>query len=196
MNRYLSSEFERFADSCRRAEEYCGCCQQIIDPCCCCQQSDPYCCCAGPTGPRGATGPTGPTGRNGLTGATGATGPTGPMEGVIYTQPLSLLCQRIAPGLCPWTPVLRGRRQRDASLWNPFLACGRDRCDQSRFCVRLRPAKRTAGRRGRIGKSFGTRVYFIIFLQRRQAFFFFRKPTNRDHSDVPPALLCLQTITN
>ena len=90
MNRYLSSELERFADSCRRAEEYCSCCQQAIDPCCCCQQSDPYCCCVGPTGPRGATGPTGPTGRNGLTGATGATGPTGPMEGVIYTQPTEI----------------------------------------------------------------------------------------------------------
>ncbi|RKJ74792.1 hypothetical protein D7X33_19255 [Butyricicoccus sp. 1XD8-22] len=33
---------------------------------------------------------------------------------------------RTAPGLCPWTPRLRGGRQRDSSLWTPFFACGRD----------------------------------------------------------------------
>ena len=76
--------------------------------------------------------------------------------------------------------VLRGQRQRDSSLWTPFLAyaaggpcagqrsyadsargtrpsglpsiaCGRD--GYARSSVLLRPAKRTAGRRGGCGKS-------------------------------------------
>ncbi len=82
-----------------------------------------------------------------------------PLTGRLFLYPRTLkiaVCFACAAGsgALPRTPVLRGRRQRDLSLWNPVLACGRDGRGQSRFCMPLRPAKATAGRSGRIGKFF------------------------------------------
>ncbi len=43
-------------------------------------------------------------------------------------------------------PRLRGERQRDASLWTPFLRCGGELVRQSSLLRLALPAKRTAGR--------------------------------------------------
>ena len=114
------------------------------------------------------------------------------------------------PSGLPFSParraVLRRQRQRDSSLWTPFLACaasgltqtapeglvpldslsrlrgerscadsakgtrpsglpfspaGGTRAGYVRPLVLLRPAKRTAGRKGSCGKDFCTRVQFM-----------------------------------